>query len=765
MTTPAARADTRRIELILERLESLPTLSAVAQKLMNAGSHDDVDIAELSRLIEADPSLTGKVLSMCRSAEKGLGDKITSVQRAITLLGLDAVTSAVLSVEVFEILSKSHGGEQRSAFDAQGHWRHAIAVATASEMIAAATGGRQADKTGKPETAFVGGLLHSIGRIALEIVLPDAYGKVLTVASQRGRDSAPLERDIIGLDHAAAGKRLAEHWGLPKMLRDCVWLHGQPILSLPDSPHRNLVATVAVARALCRRLNLGWSGDFSDPPDVHDLCVGAEIDPAVIDRVTLGLAESVAMRCQMLGLDEVTGTELMLESVLRANARLAQLNHSLSQRSSHGEQQRKTLKAIRAFCDQAGPGGLTDVISAAACSAREIVGGLFAGAVVQAGEDEPWQALRFNADGTLRSSCVEPAPTLPDGEPVYLDSLMGEGRSGRAERQAIMPWMSEHIADGGGLHGLRVIPLTITGVREHAAALLIVDEDIKQAVPSEVQRSALIAAWSGAVASALRADAGDRLAETLAIRHQELAQAQSDLAEARSMAKLGEMTAGAAHELNNPLTVIKGYGQVLKRKAKESSLREPAEKIAEAAQQLSDLITSLHLLAEPPTPQITRTALVDVLNDAVQFARERTRATTSARMAIPEQFPVIRTDGALLARALAELVSNAAESESSEIIEIRVQTDPLDDRLLIVVKDKGRGMDAETLQHAFDPFFSEQAAGRKTGLGLARARRLTELLGGTVTLASEPGEGTKATITLPGWRVESDDGRGEQLAA
>ncbi|MGP1273064.1 MAG: HDOD domain-containing protein [Phycisphaerales bacterium] len=764
MAGAPSRTDARRLELILERIQSLPTLSTVAQKLMSAGSHDEVDIGELTRLIEADPSLTGKVLSMCRSADKGLGDKITSVQRAITLLGLDAVTSAVLSVEVFEILSGAHGGTRQSAFDAPGHWRHAIAVATAAELIAAATGGRQADKTGKPETAFVAGLLHSIGRIAMEIVLPDAYGKVLTVAMQRGQDSAALERDIIGLDHAAAGKRLAEHWGLPRMLRDCVWLHGQPILGLPDSPHRALITKVIVARALCRRLNLGWAGDFSDPPDVHELCVAAEIDPAVLDRVTLQLAESVAQRCQTLGLDEVTGTELMLESVLRANTRLAQLNHSLAQRSSHGEQQRTTLKALRRFAEQAAPGGLSDVLSAAARSARDAVHGLFAGAVVQAGEGEPWQAMRFNADGTLRSSAVEPAPVLDTGEPVCLADAVGAS-AGRAQRQAVLPWMAEHIADNGMLHGLRVIPLPLAGVRERAAALLIVDEDFKRAVPSEVQRGALTAAWGAAVSAALRSDADDRLAGELAARHRELAEAQSKLAEARSMTKLGEMTAGAAHELNNPLAVIKGYGQILRKRAKESALREPAEKIAEAAQQLSDLITSLHLLAEPPTPEPVRTALIDVLNDAVQQARERTRATVSARMAIPDQFPAVRTDGALLARALAELVSNAAESESSEIIEIRVQTDPLDDRLLIVVKDRGRGMEHRTLQHAFEPFFSERPAGRGTGLGLARARRLVDLLGGTVTLASEPGEGTRATVTLPAWRVEAEDGRGEPLAA
>ncbi|MEO1534506.1 MAG: HDOD domain-containing protein [Planctomycetota bacterium] len=370
MSTPGGQARARHVEMIIERLGMLPTLSAVAQKVLSAGSHDEVDISELTRLIEADPSLTGKVLSMCRRADTGLGDKITSVNRAITLLGLDAVISAMLSIEVFDLLSREQDASNSGGFDGPGHWRHAIAVASASEMIA------QVNKTHdvKPETAFVAGLLHSIGRVALQITLPDAYARVLRVAESRGVDSAPLERELIGMDHHAAGKHLAEHWGLPRSLSDCVWLHAHPVISLPKTPHRGLVSIVAVARALCRRLNLGWSGDYGPGPDVHELAVAAELDPVALDGLTLNLAEQVADRSSTLGLDDVTGTELMLESVLRANSRLAEMNRQLSKRSTHGEQQRRVLKAIGDFGEQCGGSRLTDVMAGVAASARALMG-------------------------------------------------------------------------------------------------------------------------------------------------------------------------------------------------------------------------------------------------------------------------------------------------------------------------------------------------------------------------------------------------------
>ncbi len=764
MSTAGGQARARHVEMIVERLGMLPTLSAVAQKVLSAGSHDEVDIGELTRLIEADPSLTGKVLSMCRRADTGLGDKVTSVNRAITLLGLDAVISAMLSVEVFDLLSNEQDASKRGGFDAPGHWRHAIAVASASEMIA------QAHKSLdiKPETAFVAGLLHSIGRVALQITLPDAYARVLRVAESRGVDSAPLERELIGLDHHAAGKHLAEHWGLPRQLSDCVWLHAHPVISLPKTPHRRLVAVVAAARALCRRLNLGWSGDYGPGPDVQDLAVAAELDPMAIDGLTLNLAERVAERSATLGLDDVTGAELMLESVLRANSRLAELNRSLSKRSTHGEQQRRVLKAIGDFHESFAGARLTEVMAGVASSARALLGGTVGVVVAQADRAAPWQAVSIDSLGEVLGSVAADAPLVKSRtrapQPAPLSAIGGPAADG-FRRLMLLPWLADNLSDDEELERAHALPLPTGRAGEGAAAVLLIDVDLAEAIPSDTQRRALTAVWGGAVGSALRISGMDALAVELADRHTELAEAQTRLAETRSMARLGEMTAGAAHELNNPLTVIKGYGQILRRKARDSALREPAEKIAQAAQELSDLITSLHLLADPPDPQPVKTGLVDILNEAVQLARQRTRNDCTTRMVLPDSTPPVVTDPALLARALSELISNAAESESSEIIEIRVQTDPLDDRLMVVVKDRGRGMDAETLAHAFDPFFSSLPAGRRTGLGLARARRLVELMGGTVALASEEGEGTRATVTLAGWRAEADGAAGDGLLA
>src|SRR5690606_33811893 len=82
----------------------LPTLAPVAMRLMRIGNLDDADLDQVVELIESDPPLTAKLLGLCRRADRGLGDRITTVRRAVVMLGLETVQAAALSVAVFEVM-------------------------------------------------------------------------------------------------------------------------------------------------------------------------------------------------------------------------------------------------------------------------------------------------------------------------------------------------------------------------------------------------------------------------------------------------------------------------------------------------------------------------------------------------------------------------------------------------------------------------------------------------------------------------------------
>src|SRR3954467_12196917 len=100
MNSPAAQ-----IEAILREVDSLPTLSSVATRLLRIASVEDADLDALVEIIESDPALSARLLGLCRRAGKGLGDRITTVRRAVVMLGLEAVQAAALSVAAYDVMA------------------------------------------------------------------------------------------------------------------------------------------------------------------------------------------------------------------------------------------------------------------------------------------------------------------------------------------------------------------------------------------------------------------------------------------------------------------------------------------------------------------------------------------------------------------------------------------------------------------------------------------------------------------------------------
>jgi signal transduction histidine kinase len=175
------------------------------------------------------------------------------------------------------------------------------------------------------------------------------------------------------------------------------------------------------------------------------------------------------------------------------------------------------------------------------------------------------------------------------------------------------------------------------------------------------------------------------------------------------------------------------------------------------------MITALHLFAEPPSLDYQTVELEAVLEEAIAEVRKRMPEAPAVNFSPSPALPSLHVDRGHLATVLAELMLNAhqatADAESQAVVRVRAQIDPLDEQMLIQVTDEGAGMEASTLEHAFDPFFSARAAGRRPGLGLPRAVRLIEAMEGRIDLQSTLGEGTTATVRLP--VATSDTSRSE----
>lgn len=745
------QARARRVELILQQIEALPTLSPIASRLLDLGGPSEADLSEIAKVIESDPSMTARMLGLCRRAHLGLGNRITSVKQAVVLLGLDAVQAAVLSVSVYEVMD---GARRRAAeldddgpgaaFDRVGFWTHSVGVACASELIA-----RAHPKLGVgADEAFVSGLLHNLGKLALEVLLPKAYGRVIALSEERQSASAPVERSVLGLDHHTAAKRLAEHWSLPHALQDVMWLHGQPLDALPEVAHRQLIAVVTCARALCRHLHLGWSGEFDLLPPMETVCEQSGLDWPAIRADVPRLHEGVADRCAILGLGNESTPDLLLRSLWNANAKLAKLTSAMDRRARESQGAARVVSSIAAFhADSDAPRDVAGALSRVARSAAELLAGDGIIAVLlQARPTEPWQLSEFDRHGErTRFEVIDP----PGGLSAARAGLASLGAPGELSvlSAGLVPWITDYLSTAADIRNVRLVRLGEIRVDEGAACLLICEGDLDASLGSK-GRKAVAGMWGAAVSAAVHHEGARRLGEKLADAGRILTEARSRLAHADAMARVGAFAAGAAHEMNNPLTTISGRAQLLTQRLKDPADQAAARSIADAAGDLSELIAGLNAICSPPAPRLEEASAADIARQAISRAEGRTGHSGRVRLT-GEPGPAAVVDRELIAHALSELLANALEADGSSAVELRIQFDPANDRLSFLVKDQGPGLSPRALHHAFDPFFSEKPAGRRPGLGLAKARRLAELHGGQVTLASTQGQGAVAHLWIP----------------
>jgi two-component system sensor histidine kinase KdpD len=138
----------------------------------------------------------------------------------------------------------------------------------------------------------------------------------------------------------------------------------------------------------------------------------------------------------------------------------------------------------------------------------------------------------------------------------------------------------------------------------------------------------------------------------------------------------------------------------------------------------------------------------------MESARERAKKhghRTKIQLNIPSEVPPIEVDRELVSSAIAEAMINAIQANPNGVVSVCIEPDASDDRLVIRISDRGPGFSPRSLKHGFDPFYSEQGAGRRSGLGLARARSILDLHDAEISISNQSaaaGGGGQVTITL-----------------
>lgn len=740
LPTPRERA-----ELILGQLDQLPTLPAVAAKLLRMTTSDSTSAAEVTRIIESDAGLTAAILRLVRRADLGVRAETITVARAVPLLGFRAVRNAVLSLKLHASFVNAQEPPGTAA-NRRELWKHSLAVACAAELLAECV-------TPRPDAgqAFVCGLLHDIGKMALGACLPKSYARAVDRADRYRRCICDEEHELFGLDHTVAGKRLAARWELPESVVECAWLHHHSPDALPARlSARPLVQIVHLADRLVRRQRIGYSG-YLDSGDLLDDASVLGIDDQTIASVAGQLLARMEPYCELVGLDDVNSATLSAESLAKANEELARLNADLAESNRRLELRSTSFDLLRQFNELLTErGSASDVCAAAAQAVCQVL-------------DRP-RALVFSRDDAMRlvhvggfdqrtqhrfRQVIDPAEL---GATAGDDAASGERSPamGLADPASAAMWR----ACGGDPGASKLVLFPIGHPGGGAGGVLFEDDGaiLERWREAAMECQSVAHAIGLAVAYAHVHDRAERTNEDLVDAHRRLRQAQANLVRSRSVGMIAKMADGAAHEINNPLAIISGRAQLLRQDVQSAHAVKALDVIAEQARRASDIASELMSFAKPDPPAPTLQRLPELIDASLEHWRaspEAARARWESGIVDPDA--TVFVDIGQFRIVMDAILSNAVQSLPTEggVIHVNSPASASDDMVRLVIRDNGCGMSPDVLEHAIDPFFSHRPAGRGRGLGLSRTYRLTELNGGRLDLESAVGVGTTVTLDFP----------------
>jgi signal transduction histidine kinase len=223
---------------------------------------------------------------------------------------------------------------------------------------------------------------------------------------------------------------------------------------------------------------------------------------------------------------------------------------------------------------------------------------------------------------------------------------------------------------------------------------------------------------------------------------------RTQMSRAEHLATLGELAAGLAHEIRNPLAGIAGVIEIIGRDLPSTSpARAVVKDVRQEIAQINRILTDLLETARPHPPLICRSNLNTTVEHAVMLARQQV-LSKPIKIELQKSADVLEVehDSDQIHQVLLNLLLNAVQATEGEGT-IRVEIGSRDNSALVIVSDTGRGIPAQSLAHIFRPFYTTKGNG--TGLGLSLARRIVEEHLGHIEVTSTVGKGSRFEVVLP----------------
>ena len=265
-------------------IAKMPALPVTVSKIMEICNNPATSPSDLNKVISVDPVLMARVLKLINSAYYGMSTQVTSLVRAIIMLGINTVKNLALSTAVLGTIGRKSDFQ---ALNMQGFWRHSLCVGVASKLIARK---RKVDAK-SIEEYFIAGLLHDIGKIPMNNALAKEYVETMALSGSKHSQLATAEKELIGFDHCEVGTLIGEPWKLGADIIDTIRWHHDP--SAYTGEHRTIVYTVNIANYFANANEIGFSGDRYPENARSDVMAYLGIDWDFVDGMASEITQEI----------------------------------------------------------------------------------------------------------------------------------------------------------------------------------------------------------------------------------------------------------------------------------------------------------------------------------------------------------------------------------------------------------------------------------------------------------------------------------------
>ncbi len=278
------------IQDAVRQVTAIATLPEVTARIVATVEDPRSSAAQLHQLVSHDPALVARILKVVNSAFYGLPGQIASIDRAIVLLGLNAVKNIAVAASLGQLFT---GKRLCKGYAPRDIWTHCIAVAVAARELAKEL------KLPIVEEAFLAGMIHDIGMLVALQVWPDKLREVCERTVAEDADFCAVEREVYGgFDHQQLGQAMTELWKFPRACQQVAGYHHRPE-ELPEDT-RLLTAVVFTADTLCAQRKDGFPLTAQRQQIALRTLDPLHLEQTTLERLTATLPEKIQSAAQLL---------------------------------------------------------------------------------------------------------------------------------------------------------------------------------------------------------------------------------------------------------------------------------------------------------------------------------------------------------------------------------------------------------------------------------------------------------------------------------